>query len=71
MFSFNKKTNELDKVLKNLVKNEIAVTHHATKSGGAIYRSKIGGKPAAPEGFEWPRFEAENFNEERLAPFLL
>ena len=64
MFSFNKKTNELDKVLKNLVKNEIAVTHHATKSGGAIYRSKIGGKPAAPEGFEWPRFEAENFNEE-------
>ena len=64
MFSFNKKTNELDKVLKNLVKNEIAVTHHATKIGGAIYRSKIGGKPAAPEGFEWPRFEAENFNEE-------
>ena len=64
MFSLNKKTNKLDKVLKNLVKNEIAVTHHATKSGGAIYRSKIGEEPVATE--EWvslAQFIADAINE--------
>ncbi len=70
MFGFFKKAKEkkapdLDKILDTLRKNEIFVTTRDAKNNGALYRSKFGGKPAAPAGFEWPRFEAENYDGER------
>ena len=60
-----KNTPDLGKILDTLRKNEICVTTCQAKGGGAIYRSKIGGKPAVPAGFAWPRFEAENYDGER------
>ena len=62
MFGFKKKT--LNQVLDGLRKNEIAVTPRQAKRGGAVYRSKFGGRPAVPAGFEWPRFEAKNYDGE-------
>lgn len=69
MFGFKKKAKdnknpELDKFLDTLRKNEISVKTRKAKKGGAIYRSKFGGKPAVPAGFEWPRFDSENYDGE-------
>lgn len=57
-----KKTPDIGDVLKRVVRNEITITTRETQSNGAIVRSKLGGKPAVPAGFEWPRFEAENYD---------
>ncbi|MBE6654310.1 MAG: DUF1963 domain-containing protein [Ruminococcaceae bacterium] len=60
----SKKSNDIENVLNSLVKNEIAITVRKAKSNGDMHRSKIGGKPSVPAGFEWPRFEAENYDGE-------
>ncbi|MBE6646655.1 MAG: DUF1963 domain-containing protein [Ruminococcaceae bacterium] len=70
MFGFKKKTEEksapdLNKVLDTLRKNEISVTTRKAKNKGSVYRSKFGGKPAVPAGFDWPRFESENYDGEK------
>ena len=70
MFRSRKKAEEknapdLGKILDTLRKNEICVTTCQAKGGGAIYRSKLGGKPTVPADFAWPRFEAENYDGER------
>ncbi|MBR2460143.1 MAG: DUF1963 domain-containing protein [Clostridia bacterium] len=59
-----KKKPNLNKLLDTLRKNEISVSTRTAMNDGAVYRSKFGGKPAVPTGFEWPRFEAENYNGE-------
>ena len=69
MFGLKKKTAEnkaldLDKILDIIRKNEISVTTRKAKNCGSVYRSKFGGKPAVPAGFEWPRFDAENYDGE-------
>ena len=69
MFGFKKKaekknTPDLDKILDTIRKNEVSVTTRKAKKGGSVYRSKFGGKPAVPAGFEWPRFDAENYDGE-------
>lgn len=70
MFGRNKKDKqtapELAAVLTELMQNEIAVTAKKARRGGTmpVYRSKFGGKPAVPAGFEWPRFEAANYEDE-------
>ena len=67
MFGFMRraaKKPNLKKVLDALRKNEISITTREVKPGGAIYRSKLGGKPAVTAGFEWPHFEAENYDGE-------
>ena len=67
MFGFKKKEAKdvpnLDKVLESLVKNEISVTTRPSQNGSPT-RSKFGGRPAVPAGFEWPRFECENYDGE-------
>ena len=70
MFGFKKKTEEksaldLNEVLDTLRKNEISVTTRKAKNEGSVYRSKFGGKPAVPAGFDWPRFESENYDGEK------
>lgn len=55
---------KIDIILDTLSKNEIFITTCKAKNNGYAYRSKFGGKPAVPRGFEWPRFEAENYDEE-------
>ena len=57
-----KQKNKLDDILNSLVKNEISVTTGKSNGGGDICRSKFGGRPAVPEDFEWPRYEAKNFD---------
>ncbi len=66
MFGFNKdkKTMDLDEILNMLVKNEISVKACKAEDSGDIRRSKFGGRPATTSDFEWPRFEAENFDNE-------
>lgn len=69
MFGFKKKADSqkaphLDQILDALRKNEISVTTRKAQTNGAFQRSKFGGRPAVPAGFVWPRFEAENFDEE-------
>lgn len=59
-----KKIFDLKKILDTLRKNEITLEPHTTKNGGDLCRSKFGGKPAVADGFEWPRFKAENFDGE-------
>lgn len=69
MFGFKKSASgsgdaELDRVLKALRRNQISVMTRRPKKNGAATRSKFGGRPAVPAGFVWPRFEAENFDQE-------
>ena len=67
MFGFKKKeakeVQDIDKVLESLVKNEISITTRPSQNGSPT-RSKFGGRPAVPAGFEWPRFECENYDGE-------
>ena len=67
MFGFKKKTTpkavpNLKSILEQLVRNEISIT--LNKADGSVTGSRFGGKPVAPDHFEWPRFEAENYNGE-------
>lgn len=66
MFGFkkNKKKSDLDELLNSLRKNEITITTQKADKNAAAQRSKFGGRPAVPTGFEWPRFEAENYDGE-------
>lgn len=71
MFGFKKKSQkkkklDIDKILDTLRKNEISVTAHKVKNGETVCGSKFGGKPAVPAGFEWPRFEEENYDGETV-----
>ena len=70
MFGFKKKDKEkktsgLDKILDALRKNEITLTVKETAKSDMPQRSKFGGRPIAPADFEWPRFEAEDYEGER------
>lgn len=53
-----------DDLLDTLRHNEISITLRNTANNEAPQRSKIGGSPAVPATFEWPRFEGENYNGE-------
>ena len=54
----------LGEVLCALKKNEIRAKARKAGRNTNPYRSKLGGMPAVPSGFEWPRFEAENYDGE-------
>ena len=54
----------LDAVLDALRKNGMTLTARKARKNGDSKRSKIGGRPAVPAGFVWPRFESENFEGE-------
>ncbi len=58
------KSNDIEKVLSALSRNEISITAQKAKKDGDVHRSKIGGNPAVPAGFIWPRFNAENYDGE-------
>ncbi len=66
MQGFNEKSNsnisDLDDLLNKLRKNEIATSIHDANDDDDVCKSKFGGKPAVPNGFEWPRYEAENYD---------
>jgi uncharacterized protein YwqG len=51
-------------LLKQLKRNEISVTTRPACPHAAPSRSKFGGRPAVPQDFRWPRFEAENYDGE-------
>ena len=59
----NPKSSELINIFETLRKNEIPITTRNSQNTSPI-RSKFGGRPAVPAGFEWPRFEGENFDGE-------
>lgn len=67
MFGFEKKATpkadpDLKSVLEQLVRNEIPIT--LNKANGSVTGSRFGGKPATPDHFKWPRFEAKNYDGE-------
>lgn len=67
MFGFKKKKKkniDLQAVLKDLCKNEVSITLKNARKDGSPCRSKFGGRPALPVDFEWPRFEAANYDGE-------
>lgn len=64
MFKKKKNAADLDEILNTLVKNEISVKVYRSENSSDILKSKFGGRPAATPDFEWPRFEAENFDNE-------
>lgn len=67
MFGFKKKEKkapELKEILDELRRNEIAITLKKARKDGSPCRSKLGGLPAAPADFVWPRFEAANYDGE-------
>lgn len=57
-------TDAFDELLSALRKNQISLTPCKARQNGAPQRSKFGGKPAVPVGFEWPHFTAANFDGE-------
>ena len=59
-----KPINDLGQLLQSLRKNEIAITLKKARRDGSPCRGKFGGRPALPVGFEWPRFEAANYDGE-------
>lgn len=69
MFEFKKRSaakdkNDLDGILNALRKNEISITTCKAKKNSLPTKSKFGGNPTVPSGFEWPRFFAKNYDEE-------
>lgn len=69
MFGFKKRSaakgkNDLGGILNALCKREISIKTCKAKKGGLPTRSKFGGNPTVPSGFEWPRFSAKNYDDE-------
>lgn len=62
MFGRRRAAARLNKLLDSLARNEISITAHEAQGDGDILRSKFGGRPAVPEGFIWPCFEAANYD---------
>ena len=54
------KATDAAKIMKRIRKNAICIELRAPKEDRKIRGSRFGGRPAVPEGFEWPRFEAQN-----------
>lgn len=53
---------ELQKILRDITKNEIRISYHEQKELLPVCSSKIGGKPAVPKNFKWPEFIAESYD---------
>ncbi len=53
---------ELQKILKDIIKNEIRISYHKQEKPLPACSSKIGGKPAVPANFKWPEFTAESYD---------
>ncbi len=52
----------LETVLAALRKNEIVINTHASIDNGIPERSKFGGRPVVPRGFEWPHYNGDMAN---------
>ena len=59
-----KKAPKLGEALKSLCRNEITIAANPSEGRTAPCQSRIGGKPAVPKNFVWPRFEAESYDGE-------
>lgn len=69
MFGFKKKSaangkDGLGGILSILCKNEITIKTCKSKKDSLPAKSKFGGNPTVPSGFEWPRFSAKNYDDE-------
>ncbi len=56
-----------------LRRNTIEISYEPTEDGAHQTRSKIGGRPSVPKGFQWPYYEGESFEnvtENRPLAFL-
>ena len=72
---------ELKKIILEKASNEIQLDIQENNDGVTVTSSKIGGKPAVPEGFVWPEYKAgfmkkaeplaflAQFNLEEIAPY--
>lgn len=57
------KKENLIKWLNSVAKTEIRVSYTHADSSTALTASRIGGRPAVPEGFVWPYFEGVGFGD--------
>ena len=67
------KREKLKKLLIMLAKNEIRITYEMADEPLPVCKSKIGGKPAVPHDFVWPRYLGEsydNITKERPLSFM-
>ncbi len=67
------KREKLKKLLMMLAKNEIRITYEMADEPLPVCKSKIGGKPAVPHDFVWPRYLGEsydNITKERPLSFM-
>lgn len=55
-------TPKLENILESLRKNEIVINTHASVDGSIPERSRFGGRPSVPRGFEWPRYNGDMAN---------
>lgn len=65
--------NKLIAILKELARNEIRIAYHDEGEILSTCTSKIGGRPAVPDGFIWPRYLGESFEniiKERPLSFM-
>lgn len=61
-------------MLKELARNEIRIAYHDEGAILSACTSKIGGRPAVPDGFIWPRYLGESFDniiKERPLSFMV
>lgn len=71
MSKYNK--GDLKEVLLRLARNEIRVSYAKTGETLSMCSSKIGGKPAVPHDFVWPRYLGESYDsitKERPLSFM-
>lgn len=71
MSGYNK--DKLKEILMKLSKNEIRISYHKIDGVLPAYSSKIGGKPAVPHDFVWPRYLGntyDNILKERPLSFM-
>lgn len=61
MSEYSKDT--LKELLMGLAKDEIRVSYHTAEESVPACGSKIGGKPAVPEGFVWPRYLGTTYDD--------
>ncbi len=62
--SQNKNGDLLATRLKNMIRNSIVLEREECPQEPSLGRSKIGGVPHLPAGFQWPRYAAEGYDGE-------
>ena len=67
------KKDKLKEILMNLARNEIRLSYKKEEEPLSFSNSKIGGRPAVPQDFVWPRYLGKSYDnviKERPLTFM-